>query len=489
MTWQDLAVQGLSRFELVILAYFLFVNGYYLLLLAGAVLELRLHRRISRGEDLGRLLSSEVAPDITILAPAFNEESTVAQSVRGLLTLHYSNLELVVVSDGSTDRTMDILRQEFELEPIHTVYWKRIDTAPVVALYRSHTFPNLLVVDKENGGKADALNAALNMATSRLVCAIDADTVIEPDALQRMVRPFLERPDLVAAGGTIRPINASRVSSGRVDEVRVPGSFLPGMQVIEYLRAFLFGRMGWNRFGGNLIISGAFGLFDRGAVVATGGYAADTVGEDMELILRLRRAGYEQGGPRRVAFIPDPVAWTEVPESLRVLGRQRDRWHRGLADALWRHKRVLFNPRYGALGMVVLPHFVFVELLAPVIETLGLLGLAVALALGGVNLWFAALFFLAAYGLGMLLTIAAITLEQIGFHRHHRFRDQLKLILWGSLENFGYRQLTVLWRLRGLLNYLRGRTDWGEMERRGFSQPALASPDAATRETGRAHSL
>jgi len=261
---------------------------------------------------------------------------------RGLLTLHYSNLELVVVSDGSTDRTMDILRQEFELEPFHTIYWKRIDTAPVVALYRSHTFPNLLVVDKENGGKADALNAALNMATSRLVCTIDADTVIEPDALQRMVRPFLERPDLVAAGGTIRPINASRVSSGRVDEVLVPGSFLPGMQVIECLRAFLFGRMGWTRLGGNLIISGTFGLFDRHAVVATGSYAQDTVGEDMELILRMRCAGYELGGPRRVAFIPDPVAWTEVPECLRVLGRQRDRWHRGLADALWR-LRGLFN--------------------------------------------------------------------------------------------------------------------------------------------------
>jgi cellulose synthase/poly-beta-1,6-N-acetylglucosamine synthase-like glycosyltransferase len=203
----------------------------------------------------------------------------------------------------------------------------------------------------------------------------------------------------------------------------------------------------------------------------------------MELILRLRRAGYEQGGPRRVAFIPDPVAWTEVPESLRDLGRQRDRWHRGLADALWRHKRLLFNPRYGALGMVVLPHFVFVELLAPVMEALGLLGLTVALILGGVNLWFAALFFLGAYGLGMLLTLAAITLEQIGFHRHRRLRDQLKLILWGSLENFGYRQLAVLWRLRGLFNYLRRRTDWGEMERRGFEPAPPVSPGATIGET------
>ena len=479
MTWLDTAAAGLSRFELAILAYFIFVNGYYLLLLAGAVLELRLHRRTSRGEDLDRILSSEVAPGITILAPAYNEEATVAQSVRSLLTLHYSNLDLVVVSDGSTDRTMLTLQREFELEPIHTIYWKRIETAPVTGLYRSHTHPNLLVVDKENGGKADALNTALNMATSRLVCAIDADTIIEPDAMQRMVRPFLERNDLVAAGGTIRPVNGSTVKSGRVEEVRVPNSILPAMQVIEYLRAFLFGRMGWNRLGDNLIISGAFGLFDREAVLATGGYAQGTVGEDMELILRLRRAGYEQGGPRRVGFIPDPVAWTEVPESLRVLGRQRDRWHRGLADGLWRHKRVLFNPRYGALGMVVFPHFLFVELLAPVVEALGLLGLGVALALGGVNIWFAALFFLGAYGLGMILTLAAVTLEQVGFHRHRRLRDHLKLVLWGGLENFGYRQLTVIWRLRGLFNYVRGRTDWGAMERRGFSPPVLASPDAA----------
>jgi cellulose synthase/poly-beta-1,6-N-acetylglucosamine synthase-like glycosyltransferase len=262
--------------------------------------------------------------------------------------------------------------------------------------------------------------------------------------------------------------------------VRAPRTFLAGIQAVEYLRAYLFGRLGWNKLGGNLIISGAFGLFRRDAMIAAGGYAPDTVGEDMEIVVRLRRRAYEQKRPHRVAFVPDPVAWTEVPESARVLARQRDRWHRGLADVLWRHRVMLFNPRYGSVAFIGYPYFVFVELLAPVLEAVGLVGTAIGLFLGVVNVPFAILFFFLAYGYGAVLTLATLLLEEVSFRRYSTMRDRLLLVFWALIENFGYRQRTVVWRVRGIWKYLRGRKDWGAMERRGLVKPAAPGVTSGT---------
>ena len=466
----------LTGLDWAILFYFLAVNGFYLVLLGCAALEMRRHLTRIRLESRWRMLGSEVVPTLSMIAPAHNEATSVAESVRALLTLQYPSLEVVVVNDGSSDDTLGVLQREFELVSIHPIYPLRIEHAPVSGLYRSSLKPNLVVVDKENGGKADALNAGLNVASGELVCAIDADTLIEPDALLRMARPFLHGSDVVAAGGTVRVANEATVKNGRVVAARAPRHPLAGIQAVEYLRAFLFGRLGWNRLGGNLIISGAFGLFRREPVIAAGGYLHDTVGEDMELVARLRREGAEQGGSQRVEFIPDPVAWTEVPESLRVLGRQRDRWQRGLADVLWRHRRLMLRPRYGALGLVAFPYFVVVELLAPVVELVGLIGLVTGLAVGAVDGSFALLFFLVAYGFGVLLTCLTLVLDDLSFPRYAHVRDHLLLVLWAVLESLGYRQLTVYWRLRGGVKYLRGRKDWGVMTRTGFvSQPELPS--------------
>jgi cellulose synthase/poly-beta-1,6-N-acetylglucosamine synthase-like glycosyltransferase len=459
----------LVRLEWAILVYFLLVNGWYLLLLASAGYEMREYVLLARGRARWRLMGSRAAPSISMLAPAYNEAATIAESVRALLALYYPNLEVVVVNDGSKDTTVQVLMETFDLAPIHPIYQKRIRSKDIVGLYRSRLHPNLVVVDKVNGGKADALNAGLNLATGELVCAIDADTLIEPDSLQRMVGPFLHRNDVVAAGGTIRIANGCVVENGRVTRARTPRQLIPGCQVVEYLRAFLFGRLGWNRLGGNLIISGAFGLFDRQAMMEAGGYEHATVGEDMEIALRLRRNGYEKKGPHQIAFVPDPVAWTEAPESARVLGRQRDRWHRGLADVLWRHRGVMFNPRYGSMGMVVFPYFVIVELMAPVVEFVGLMGLLLGLVIGAINLPFAILFFLVAYGLGAVLTVMTLVLEEASFHRYDSFADRALLVLWALVENLGYRQLTVLWRLQGIWKYLRGSKSWGAMERKGFA--------------------
>ena len=470
MTIAEFASWVLVRLEWAILLYFVVVNSFYALLLVSAARELMHHLLSVRGEDRLRILGSPSAPRISILAPAYNEAPTIEDSIGALLALHYANLEVVVINDGSKDDTLGVITKAFELVPIHTVFEPRIATKPVVQLYRSRTTPNLLVVQKENGGKADALNVGLNMASGDLVCSIDADTLIEADALQRMVRPFLFDANVVAAGGTIRVANGSTIEGGRLMDVRAPRNPLAGFQVIEYLRAFLFGRLGWNRLGGNLIISGAFGLFRRDAVLAIGGYAHDTVGEDMELVLRLRRRGYEEGGPFQAGFVPDPVAWTEVPESAKVLGRQRDRWHRGLADVMWRHRKVLFNPKYGAMGMVSFPYFIFVELFAPVVEAVGLAGLLAGLTLGAINVPFAVLFFLLAYGYGIFLGVATLALEEFSYHRYTRLSDRLLLCVWAMLENIGYRQMTVAWRLNGFIKYLRGRKEWGAMERRGLSR-------------------
>lgn len=453
----------------MILAYFLVANAFYAALIASAALDLWVHVRRVRGESRWMVLSSPFAPRVTVLSPAHNEAATIVASVDACLRLRYANVEIIVINDGSSDETLQVLHDRFDLDRIHPVVDRRLKSAPVRGLYRSRLHPTILVVDKESGGRADALNAGIDLATGELVCVIDADTLIEPEALRRMVRPFLLSDAVLAAGGTIRVANGCVVADGLVVDVRLPRNLLGAMQALEYLRAFLIGRLGWNRLGGNLIIAGAFGLFRRESIVSAGGYTSDSVGEDMELVVRLRRHGYEQGGPTRVDFIPDPVAWTQAPESLRVLGGQRERWHRGLADTLWRHRRLLFNPRYGALGLVGFPYFLFVELLGPVVEAAGIVGVLAGLAVGVVDVQFALLLFFVAYGIGIILTFTCVLLEGVSYRGYRRIREPIALLGLALLETFGYRQLTVIWRISGLVGYLRRRSDWGNMERRGFT--------------------
>lgn len=452
--------------ETAILAYFFVVNTCYAVLLASATLEMVRHVRRTRGESLWRLLQVPQMPRISVLSPAFREEATIVESVSALLTLRYPDLEVIVVCDGSPDGTLDALTRAFALREVRAVHRGLFPTRRIRAMYRSRSVPQLLVVDKENGGKADALNVGLNVASGELVCAIDADTLVAPDALLRLVRPFIAEDGVIAAGGTIRLANGATVRSGRVLDLRAPRQLIVGFQVVEYLRAFLFGRLGWDRLGGNLIISGAFGLFRRDAVVAAGGYGRDTVGEDVELVVRLRRLARERGEPDRIRFLPDPVAWTEAPTSLAVLSRQRERWHRGLAETLWRHRGLLLSRRHGALGLVVFPYFVFVELLAPIVELLGIVALVIGLT---IDLPFAVSFFLIAYGYGAVLSVATLVLDELSYGEYRRVRDRFALLGFALLENLGYRQLTVLWRLRGLHGFLRRRSDWGSMEHRGFA--------------------
>jgi cellulose synthase/poly-beta-1,6-N-acetylglucosamine synthase-like glycosyltransferase len=258
------------------------------------------------------------------------------------------------------------------------------------------------------------------------------------------------------------------------------------VQTVEYLRAYLFGRLGWNRFGGNLIISGAFGVFRREYVMAVGGYRSDSVAEDMDLVVRLHRYLRQEGIRAAMPFIPDPVAWTEVPGRMAVLGRQRERWQRGLLATLWRYRGMLFNPRYGRVGMLAFPFYVFGEALAPPIELLGWVLLALGLATGGVDPAYAPLFFAIAYGYGVLLSLLAVTLEELSFRRYATVGDVARLVLYALVEPLGYRQITVWHRLRAFVRVLRGDLAWGAMQREGFAAAPPAAPAAPASDVRRA---
>jgi cellulose synthase/poly-beta-1,6-N-acetylglucosamine synthase-like glycosyltransferase len=454
------------------LAYFLILNTTYAVLLLLSIPELWQHWRLAADEHLQRLLASDALPPLSLLVPAYNEEVSISASLLSFLTLEYPHLEVVVVNDGSKDKTVDVLVKEFDLYEVPPAFPVILKTKPVRAYYRSRRHARLLVIDKENGGKADSLNAAMNAARHPFVVAVDADTLIEPDALMRLARPFLLGENVAAVGGTIRVANDCTVEFGRVTDARVDPRWLPGCQVVEYLRAFLFGRLGWNRLGGNLIISGAFGLFRKEYLFAINGYRTGNVTEDMDLVVRLHRHLRERGIKASLPFIPDPVAWTEVPTSAKVLARQRERWHRGLIGTLWEHRVMLFNPRYGTIGMLAMPFYLFGEMLAPIVELLGWLGLAVGIALGAVNPEFALLFFLVAIGYGALLSIWAIVLEEMSFKRYRRRRDYWRLLMWAVVEGLGFRQMTVLFRLQSFWKWARGVESWGRMTREGFGARA-----------------
>jgi cellulose synthase/poly-beta-1,6-N-acetylglucosamine synthase-like glycosyltransferase len=428
--------------------------------------------RLADDEDFTRLMRSDVLPPVAILVPAYNESVSIVASVSALLNLQYRTYEVVVVNDGSLDGTLDVLREAFDLYEVPPAMPIVLHTARVRGYYRSRGHPRLLVIDKENGGKADALNAAVNAARWPYVIAVDADTLIERDALLRMMRPFMLGERVAAAGGTIRVANGCRMEAYRVAEARVPRAFLPGVQVVEYLRAFLFGRLGWNRLGGNLIISGAFGMFSRRHLLEIRGYRTGSVVEDLDLVIRLRRYLRDRGSSDFMPFIPDPVAWTEVPEDTRTLSRQRERWHKGLIASMWTHRGMLFNPRYGRLGMLAMPFFCFGEMLAPVVELVGYIVTAVGVGAGLIDWPFAQLFFLMAWGYGMTLSLWAVALEEVSFRRYRRLGDLARLLLYAALENCGYRQWTVVWRLRAFWAVFRDRRGWGEMVRRGFGARA-----------------
>jgi cellulose synthase/poly-beta-1,6-N-acetylglucosamine synthase-like glycosyltransferase len=447
------------------LGYFILLNAIYLGLAFIALYRLG---RYMGGISAAERVYSHLQMPVSLVVPAYNEAATIATSVRALLQLRYQHFEVIVVNDGSKDETLATLIREFELTPFPEAYRVQIRTKPVRGIYRSHKHPNLRVIDKENGGgKADATNAGINAARYPIFYCGDADSILDPHSLEHVVRPFLEDPRTVACGGTVRIINGCTVRGGVLEKVGLPKNPLALVQVVEYLRAFLGGRLGWSAINGMLIVSGAFGVFHRETVVEAGGFRADVIGEDMEMTVRLHRTLSARRRRYRVAFIPDPVCWTDAPEDIGTLAKQRRRWQRGLAESLWENRKMCFARGSGAAGWLAFPFFVLFELLSPLVEVGGMLIMALAFALGMMSGTGFLAFVAAAFALGVMLSTTALLLEELSFHTYPKARHLLALFVVSILENFGYRQLNSIWRLQAMWGWMRGeKVTWGVMKRK-----------------------
>ncbi len=451
--------------------YYLASNLVYLALLVIAIYSSARHQRQLGLVRPERLRVSPLAPPISVLVPAHNEERTIVEAVESLLALDYPELEVIVANDGSRDGTLDALKARFDLLETDMVYVQEVESKPVHAVYMSQVEPRLLVVDKEAGGsKADAVNAALNAASSPYICVVDADSILERDALLRIVLPILTDPTrVVAAGGIVRVLNGSRIEQGHMHEVRLPVKTVERIQVVEYLRAFLVGREGWAFFNMLTIISGAFGIFRRDLVRKVGGYRPSAIGEDIDLVMRLHRRLREEQMDYHISFVPDPVCWTEVPSEARSLARQRARWQKGLLDVLWPNRDMLFRPRYGRIGAVALPYLWVWELLAPVVELGGMITIALAAYLGVLSREFFVQFLIFGYAFATMISIGSVLLEEITYKRYNRWKDMALLVCFCFAEHFPYRQLHLIWRLQGLVQYLRGDVAWRPLARSGFA--------------------
>lgn len=464
-----LIVSAIFLYSVALIIFYIFIG-------LNSIGETREYLHKNEFTDYRLLASSPHAPTVSILAPAYNEGATIVENVRSLLSLYYNKLELVVINDGSKDDSLQKLIDAYKLEKVDFFVNYSIPTQQVRAVYKtSHpAYNKLVVVDKVNGGKADALNVGINIASNDYIVCIDADCILEHDAILKMVKPFLEEGEarVIASGGVIRIANSCEVRNGRLTRVYLPENYWARMQALEYIRAFLLGRMAWTRLDGLLLISGAFGAFDKEIAIKCGGYSTETVGEDMELVVRMRRYMHENDLPYTVTYIPDPLCWTEAPETTNILSRQRNRWTRGTIETLRSHKKIFLNPRYDLLGVLSYPYWLLFEMLAPLIEFVGFIVFLVLAFLGLINwhMFFAFLLFIISFG--YLNSIFAIYMEVSTYNQYKRRKEVGRLILAALTEPFIFHPFVVWAGVRGYFDFLRKRRSWGEMTRKGFTKAA-----------------
>lgn len=463
-----------EAFQDSIILYFILMNSIYFIFTVIAFFDLLSFDRRSRRRGIGDVLSGTTTRPISIIVPAFNESATIVSSIHSMLEVAYPEFEVIVVNDGSEDDTMQRLQEVFSLFPVTDTTRPQLQTKRIIRIHRSLDHPNLIVIDKERGGKSDALNAGINLSSYPLFCCVDADSLLNSDALGRIARPFVEDETIVAAGGIIRVLNGAEVENHRVVRSRAPKNFLHLCQSIEYVRGFLTGRTALARLNSLLIISGAFGMFLKRAVIEAGGYHTGTVCEDMELIVRLHRVGKEKGLNWRAIFVPDPVCWTQVPSDYRSLMRQRDRWQRGLLESLLIHFKMFLNPKYGRAGMLGMPFYFFFEALGPVIELTGYLLIPILWYFEKLNATFAMQFFLLAVLYNIVLSLLALIVDDLLFQRYDRPRDLMWMACAALFEFIGYRQILAVRRTAAFLTILFRRGHWGHVRRTAISNPNAA---------------
>ncbi len=469
-----LAIQIFSVVVTVIFIYYIMMHSvYFCLIVIGFREQRRYHLGIQAG-DFRRIEESTLSLPVSVVISAYNEEKMIISTVLSVMQLKYPEFEVIVVNDGSEDKTLEIMIEHFDMQPIHMIYKKSLEIKPVHAVYRSKTHPNLLIIDKDNGRRADANNAGVEYARYPIICQIDADCVLEPDALVRMVRPFLTDQHVVAVTGMIRPANGLVIDQGRIVEHGIPKNFLPLLQCVEYLRAFQWARAGLTRLSANLCMSGAYTVIRKDIFLKVGGANVNAVVDDFELTVTIQRYIHEhpEEGPMKLAFVPDPGCYTEVPETWKALHSQRNFWQRAILQSLIWNRNMAFNSRYGMVGLFGYPFFLFFEALAAMIELLAYLSMPIGLYLGLTNPTELLFFFIFSVGLGAFVSICAVLLQQKTRMRQNKTRDILRLLCAGVLEHFGYHQFHVVSRLIGTYDLLiRKRLIYGYRVRTGYLAP------------------
>jgi cellulose synthase/poly-beta-1,6-N-acetylglucosamine synthase-like glycosyltransferase len=450
-------------------AYFGIVNTVYAGLLIISLFAILRHIHRVKYSPIRDFRASPETPPVSILMPVYNEEQAVIRSIRAALSIDYPLFEVILINDGSNDGTLKTVVDTFRLKRIDRVYRNFLKTEAVRGFYYSNETPNLLVIDKVRGGKADALNCGINGSLSPYFCSVDADSLLEKDALIRLMTPVLESGvPVVACGGVVRVLNGIQLGDDlTIGKIDLPDKPIILFQIVEYLRGFLFGRVGWDVLNSLLIISGTFSLFHKATVIEAGGFKVGNVSEDMEMIVRLHKVRRSQKKPYRIRFISDPICWTEVPENVKMLARQRRRWHLGLIQSILHNRDMIFNPRYGTIGMLVMPYYVLFEIIGPFIEILGYIVVLLSYAMGLLAFKFFMLFITLAIFYGIFLSTAGIFLEELTYRRYPAWGHMFQLLLYGVLENFGYRQINSFWRLQAMVKYLTGRTGWEHVENKG----------------------
>ncbi|MFJ7951234.1 glycosyltransferase [Lysinibacillus sp. NPDC096418] len=454
----------------LILIYMLLVIVVYGIMFFFAMLQLRKEHKLDQSETDDMYIDAFYSKPVSVIVPVYNEEVGVVDSVHSLLSLYYPELEIIIVNDGSTDRTQEIVIEHFQMKKIEKIIKMEIPTNNITQIYQSQIHPNCILVEKENGGKADALNVGINISKYPYFCSVDGDSILERTSLLRLMKPITSSDgEVIAAGGNVQIANGMNMQLGSIVETSLTKKYLVAMQVIEYLRAFLIGRITLSRFNLVLIISGAFSVFSKKWVVDVGGYTKSTIGEDMELVVKLHRHIREKKENKRIEFVSNPNCWTEAPETMSVLRRQRSRWHQGLLESLWKHKKMTLNPKYGAIGLISFPYFWLIECLGPIIELGGYIYIVLAFFLGSIYYEIALLLLLAFVLYGVIYSMMAVLFEAWSKNTSFKTADLLRLVLLSFTEIFWYRPITLFWRCEGLFNFVVKKKEWGKMERKGIS--------------------
>lgn len=451
----------------IILIFFAIANFIYFFIAVSAFFVIFLQKDEIEAANLYLLVNDESMPKISFIIPSYNDSNVAVFCVQILLNLNYRNKEIIFVDDGSNDDTLKFMKEQFKLFRVHFPQIGNVPSAEIQTCYKSLLYKNLVVIRKKNAScKADADNAGLNMVSGDFSIVMDADTLIDSVEMDRLIRYVLIHPEVEAFGASIRVINDSTVRMRGITELAIPKNYLAAIQVVEYLRCFLIGRVGWNSVGGPLILSGAFSIFRTSVAHEMRGYNADFIGEDLEFTLRFKKTRIEQKRHFTTGFLPQAVAWTEVPENIKMLGKQRTRWHIGLAQVIIKHKKLFMNPKYKILGLFVFPFYVLFEFLAPLFE---LLGYIIVIMVILVNNWFfPVMFFGLSLGITIFMNIYCITMERLAFNKYSSVKEYFLLVLYSVLENIGYRQLTIWWRLKAFPRIIFKNVNWDIVVKKGF---------------------